>query len=175
MTKHLDKRAEEKEGLKMGDAAKGYEDAIQALETARKVIISLSSQLSVMKAFATEHYMDNLWNAFSSGLIRPEDNLWVTGGMSDAEWLCRELGVSPKGAYDPEVLKAKIEAATIPETAKCIKCGGDMRPGIAMGQTLTGIGDFHYADSTSTLSPGGPGKVIECEKCIECGFSVKME
>lgn len=46
-------------------------------------------------------------------------------------------------------------------------------PGIAMGQTLTaGTPDFPSDEIGITLSPGGPGAVIPCRKCTECGHSV---
>lgn len=48
-----------------------------------------------------------------------------------------------------------------------------MRPGIAMGQTLTGGElDFPGDDYAITLSPGGPGRLIPARKCAECGWSV---
>lgn len=53
----------------------------------------------------------------------------------------------------------------------CRKCGGDMKPGLAMGQTVTGMPDF-IGGEVCTVSPGGPGKLIECSKCEECGWSV---
>lgn len=54
----------------------------------------------------------------------------------------------------------------------CAKCLTDMRPGIALAQTYTGIGDFNDRDDVVTLSPGGPGEVIHCWKCPACGWSV---
>lgn len=53
----------------------------------------------------------------------------------------------------------------------CRKCGGDMKSGMAMCQTLTGIADF-IGGEVCTVSPGGPGKVIGCWKCEQCGWSV---
>lgn len=47
----------------------------------------------------------------------------------------------------------------------CRKCGGTMRPGIAIAQT------FDCGDE-GTCSPGGPGRVVECMKCANCGWSV---
>lgn len=53
---------------------------------------------------------------------------------------------------------------------KCAKCGGDMRPGVALAQTYTGgAPDMGHV---VTMSPGGPGKLIECSKCAVCGWSV---
>ena len=57
-------------------------------------------------------------------------------------------------------------------TCKQPGCGGEMRPGIATGQTFTaGAPDFHDSDVV-TLNAGGPGAVIDCMKCSACGWSV---
>jgi len=48
-----------------------------------------------------------------------------------------------------------------------------MRDGIALMQTVvTGMPDFPGDDHASTFSAGGPGLVIACMKCPECGHSV---
>lgn len=57
----------------------------------------------------------------------------------------------------------------------CRKCGGRMRPGIATEQTYTGTPDFPGDTHVSTMSPGGPGAVIDCMKCEACGWSVTKE
>ena len=54
----------------------------------------------------------------------------------------------------------------------CQKCGGEMWPGKAMAQTLVGIPDFPGDDHAVTLSPGGPGRLVDCMKCDRCGWSV---
>ena len=46
-----------------------------------------------------------------------------------------------------------------------------MRPGVAIAQTYTGSEDFPGGDVV-TMSPGGPGRMIECMKCDTCGHSV---
>lgn len=51
------------------------------------------------------------------------------------------------------------------------RCNGDMLPGVAMGQTFTGIGDFQGREVV-TLNPGGPGVIVQCIKCTACGHSV---
>lgn len=54
----------------------------------------------------------------------------------------------------------------------CPKCGGPMRPGIAMGQTYTGgMPDFGPDDEVRTFSAGGPGEVVQVRKCAKCGHS----
>jgi hypothetical protein len=56
------------------------------------------------------------------------------------------------------------------------KCGGKMRPGKALAQTFTGgTPDFPGDDHVSTMSAGGPGKMIDCMKCEKCGWSVTTE
>ena len=57
---------------------------------------------------------------------------------------------------------------------RCKKCnsGAEMRYGIALTQTFTGIGDFHDGDAVSTISPGGSGRLVTVKKGPECGHSV---
>ena len=47
-----------------------------------------------------------------------------------------------------------------------------MKPGSAIQETLTGIPDFPGDKHVVTVSPGGPGKMIDCMKCELCGWSV---
>ena len=54
----------------------------------------------------------------------------------------------------------------------CKKCGGTMYPGKAIEETLMGIPDFIGCNEVVTMSPGGPGKLIDCMKCSSCGWSV---
>lgn len=49
----------------------------------------------------------------------------------------------------------------------CCKCGGMMKPGLAMGQTFS-------CSREGTCSPAGPGKIVPCAKCSECGWSVSV-
>jgi ribosomal protein S26 len=58
---------------------------------------------------------------------------------------------------------------------ECKKCGGTMQPGKAIEQTLTGIPDFVGDKYAVTVSPGGPGELIDCIKCVECGYSVTKD
>lgn len=61
---------------------------------------------------------------------------------------------------------------TDPDLRLCKRCGGIMHPGIAMGQTWrAGIPDFPGQDTCITMSPGGPGRVVDCMKCEACGWS----
>ena len=54
----------------------------------------------------------------------------------------------------------------------CRKCGTPMKPGKAIQQTtVAGVQDFPSAEVV-TMSAGGPGKLIDCLKCPQCGWSV---
>ena len=54
----------------------------------------------------------------------------------------------------------------------CPKCGGQMRPGVALESTVVGSPDFVGDDAVVTYSPGGPGRMVKCMKCKACGWSV---
>lgn len=54
----------------------------------------------------------------------------------------------------------------------CRKCHGPIALGKAIAQTTTGVPDFIGTTHVCTVSPGGPGKLIDCLKCSECGWSV---
>jgi hypothetical protein len=80
------------------------------------------------------------------------------------------LGDSHCAACEAAVCAPPHDQNTI---KSCRRCGGPMRPGIATGQTYTGGAlDFPSDREAITLSAGGPGTVIECEKCADCGWSV---
>lgn len=64
---------------------------------------------------------------------------------------------------------AEIESAE----ATCRKCGGPMRPGKALEQTVTtGSPDFPGDARGMTVSAGGPGRMVACLKCGACGHSI---
>ena len=50
----------------------------------------------------------------------------------------------------------------------------NMQPGIALQSTLAGIPDFAGDNHATTASPGGPGRLIDCFKCADCGYSVTI-
>ena len=47
-----------------------------------------------------------------------------------------------------------------------------MKPSKAIAPTYTGIPDFPGDKHCVTISPGGPGKLVDCLKCEKCGHSV---
>ena len=53
----------------------------------------------------------------------------------------------------------------------CRRCGHQMKPSKAIDQTWTGEPEWPGA-TLVTLSPGGPGKLIDCLKCVNCGHSI---
>lgn len=58
------------------------------------------------------------------------------------------------------------------EQATCRRCKAPMKDGKAMVSTLTGMPDFYSDKHAITLSPSGPGKLVDVLKCPECGHSV---
>ena len=58
----------------------------------------------------------------------------------------------------------------------CGKCNVEMQPGKAIAQTFTGgAPDFPSDTHSSTFSAGGPGALVDCLKCPDCGFSISAE
>lgn len=54
----------------------------------------------------------------------------------------------------------------------CKKCNGKMIPSKALDQILSGVPDFPNDKQPVTLSPSGRARLIDCEKCSQCGWSV---
>lgn len=54
----------------------------------------------------------------------------------------------------------------------CIRCQVPLVSGKALENTLVGYPDFLGDSDVCTVSPGGPGKLIECLKCPKCGYSI---
>lgn len=82
----------------------------------------------------------------------------------------------------PSTFDMEITADKIPElwgqpcnVEKCKKCGGAMKPGKAIEQTWTGTPDFYGDARAVTMSPGGMGKLIDCMKCEDCGWSITSD
>jgi len=58
----------------------------------------------------------------------------------------------------------------------CKKCGGEMIPSKATGQTYkSGMPDFPGDERGITMSPGGPGGLVDVLKCSDCGWSVTAD
>lgn len=72
----------------------------------------------------------------------------------------------------PVVVDTRLPPGTVRLCGPCPKCAGLMSPGQAIQQTYTGIPDFPGDPTPVTVSPGGPGKLVDCLKCVKCGHSV---
>jgi len=58
----------------------------------------------------------------------------------------------------------------------CLKCDIEMIPGKAIQQTVAGgIPDFPGDKFGSTISAGGPGVLVDCWKCPDCGRSISKD
>ena len=81
-------------------------------------------------------------------------------------------GLSPLayGLPSAEAAKAVCEEHGAYNPAECPRCGGDMHPGMALMQTVSGSPDFADGEVV-TFSPGGTGNLIDCIKCSQCGHS----
>ncbi len=55
---------------------------------------------------------------------------------------------------------------------QCKKCNGELKPGVAIQQTYTGLPDFPNDKYPVTMSAGGQGRLVDCMKCENCGWSV---
>ena len=53
----------------------------------------------------------------------------------------------------------------------CPKCAVILTKGQAIVQTYIGTPEWKGAEAV-TMSVGGPGKLIDCMKCPQCGYSV---
>jgi hypothetical protein len=69
-------------------------------------VIRLRAQVERMKASLEESLTDNVWNAYNCGITRA-DGKWMDGGMSDAEWLRRELDLAD-GWHDATMIRDRI-------------------------------------------------------------------
>jgi hypothetical protein len=60
----------------------------------------------------------------------------------------------------------------------CTKCGGEMQPSKALEQTWKpSLPDFlcdPLDRNLKTMQPGGPGNLIDCLKCVDCGWSMRI-
>lgn len=86
--------------------------------------------------------------------------------------MLHKLVAMNQGGDDPVFFPTNLPSQPAPQAepaaSRCRKCGAEMAPGQAMGQTV-GCSD------EGTMSPAGPGKLIPCMKCSACGWSVTQE
>ena len=86
-----------------GPEAKALETVLTALRAAE------AREQKLREALVSERE-ENLWNAYHVGIER--DGKWMTGCMSDAEWLERECGLDPVvGWHDAKHVQSLIPVA----------------------------------------------------------------
>jgi hypothetical protein len=70
-----------------------------------------AAEIARLRAALTESYQDNLYNAIHQG-VNGNGGKWWPGGMSDAEWFCRQAGIG----YEPRFTRQEL-LARVPEIA----------------------------------------------------------
>jgi hypothetical protein len=101
-------------GVWAWDDAEGIANANLVVDAVNNYA-ALKARIEALTAALRESVTDNCWNAYHCGITR--DGKWMDGGMSDAEWLQRELGLDD-GWHDlkeiqrriPEVVEKQIAA-----------------------------------------------------------------
>lgn len=127
------------------DAAKAVEMASLELPVAPLVVDSGAS---------VTHWMDD------HGLVITDAWLKVDGTSDNA------------AAFNIPCKMVRGKIVPINGDKSCKKCGSEMRLGQALAQTLTGVSDFPGDRHCVTMSVGGPGALVDCMKCVACGWSV---
>ena len=64
-------------------------------------------KLANLRAALKDSITENVWAAYAAGII--QNGEWWEGGMSDAEWLARELGLSGSNHYPVDEVTDKFE------------------------------------------------------------------
>jgi hypothetical protein len=67
--------------------------------------------IACLKSALVEQTTENVWSSFNAGIERSyvvTGKTWRSGGMSDAEWLERQLGLTVGDLHDAEKVKAAI-------------------------------------------------------------------
>lgn len=130
-----------------------------------------------------ENYVAN-WNRradlCASGPVRAQ------AFIESARFIEEMEQVDPPEPMTADMLKA-VAGAGLREMAKrlaaltpapqptCRKCGGTMQPGHALAQTYTSGAPDDLGGDAQTMSAGGPGALIDCRKCEDCGWSVTAD
>lgn len=64
------------------------------------------------------------------------------------------------------------------DVKECPKCKVELLPGKALVSTfVAGVPDFIGQDPdprAQTFYEGGPGRLVDCLKCPECGYSISQ-
>ena len=91
--------------------AVGYPENGKMFAEAVHTIRTLTAERDRLREAFRAEREENLWNAFNIGSIR-SDGKWIDCGLSDAEWLVREIGLDQDAnGHDPEEIKRRIPEA----------------------------------------------------------------
>lgn len=75
-------------------------------------LLATEAKVGRLRDALIESFQDNLYNAIHCG-VTGNGGKWWPGGMSDAEWFCRQAGIGYEPKFDKETLLARV-----PEIAK---------------------------------------------------------
>ena len=119
---------------------------------------------------------DGMFNAIVEATkMRPATRLYSQKELAGIAAMRAIVGDMPCIVYESlsiyDVIEAGIKEVQKQMRENCRKCDGKMLPGKALRETLAGMADFHGGEVV-TVSPGGPGKLVDCLKCTQCGWSV---
>jgi len=101
-------------------------------------------------------------------IVNHKDGCQYAGPFKDEQSVREWIAVQPNRAQLQAVMRVEIPLSSADQ---CKRCRSEMKPGIAMQSTLVGSPDFGPSDDIVTLNPGGPGRLVDCVKCPECGYS----
>ena len=76
------------------------------------------AEIERLRAALSESYQDELYSAYHAGLKSPEKNEWRSGGMSNAEWLCRLAGIEVNKPTEAKKLFDSIPTIAIKMVAE---------------------------------------------------------
>lgn len=136
-------------------------EALQAAYTSKQKEINQLQELLSDAADSVEE-----WGAYVSPYFQEKWDL--VGDIARIRAAVGKTTIEEKPPVEPEEV---YSPNTVIVDDKCRKCAGQMRDGKAIAQTAVGTPDF-AGGAVVTMSPGGSGKMIDCRKCSECGWSV---
>lgn len=102
------------DGADLRDLEAAIERLAEAIAAARREALEEAAisqrQVRALTALAIQYVKDAMWTAYVVGFQNQKKGWWP-GGMSDAEWLERELELDPDAINQPAEVKARIPAA----------------------------------------------------------------
>jgi len=102
----------------MGDKSNDIAGIVALRNTALPIIDALVAENARLREALHESIEDNCWNAYHIGIVK--DGQWMDGGMSDAEWLRRELGLAD-GWHDAAAIQDAIPVFAANAVARVVR------------------------------------------------------